>query len=213
MNNLKFPFYNSELVLENCSQAGQDLFVLSVLKGKRNGTYIEIGAGPYKITSNTYILEKQFDWKGVAVELNPGFFNDHKNNRSHHIEFVDGTKVNYADLLVRGGIAETLIDYVSLDLDGDATLNALYNLPFDTHKFAVITYEHDCYICGPEYREKSREFLQSKGYTLLVSNIEEAPGIYFEDWWVNPGVVDNETINKMRSDGPEHKLWYNYLFI
>ena len=41
---LKNRFPGSEDIAENHSQSMQDLFVLSVLNGKKNGVYVEIGA-------------------------------------------------------------------------------------------------------------------------------------------------------------------------
>ena len=35
----------------------QDIFVLSMLNGKKNGVYVEIGADQPRVISNTYLLE------------------------------------------------------------------------------------------------------------------------------------------------------------
>ena len=47
----------------------QDMFVLSMLDGKKNGVYVEIGADQPRVISNTYLLETEFDWMGVSFEL------------------------------------------------------------------------------------------------------------------------------------------------
>ena len=47
----------------------QDMFVLSMLDGKRNGVYVEIGADKPKIINNSYLLERKFGWRGVSFEL------------------------------------------------------------------------------------------------------------------------------------------------
>ena len=74
MNNLKFKFNGSDQIQRNYSQAGQDLFVLAALNGKRNGIYIEVGAGPSVLHNNTLLLETEFNWKGVSVEINQAFY-------------------------------------------------------------------------------------------------------------------------------------------
>ena len=40
---LRHKFIGAEDIENNFSQAFQDLFVLSILDGKKNGTYVEIG--------------------------------------------------------------------------------------------------------------------------------------------------------------------------
>jgi len=53
------------------SQFKQDLHVLDFYKGKRGGFFIEIGASDGIEISNTYLLETQYDWKGICVEPIP----------------------------------------------------------------------------------------------------------------------------------------------
>jgi len=57
------------------SQWGQDEFVVSILNGKRNGYFVDIGAYDGITISNTYYLEKELDWKGLCVEANPHTYN------------------------------------------------------------------------------------------------------------------------------------------
>jgi len=58
-----------ENIEKSNGQALQDMFVLSVLKGKKNGTYLEIGAQEPIFQNNTAILEKDF-------ELERSFYRD-----------------------------------------------------------------------------------------------------------------------------------------
>ena len=50
------------------SQIFQDLFVINELDFKENGFFVEIGAADGKYLSNTYLLEKEFNWDGLVVE-------------------------------------------------------------------------------------------------------------------------------------------------
>jgi FkbM family methyltransferase len=53
------------------SQLGQDIDVLKVYNYKKNGFFIEIGANDGVTLSNTYLLEKDYDWRGICVEPLP----------------------------------------------------------------------------------------------------------------------------------------------
>ena len=57
------------------SQLGQDLEVLKFYNNKREGFFIEIGASDGIELSNTYLLEKMYNWKGICVEPIPESFN------------------------------------------------------------------------------------------------------------------------------------------
>jgi len=49
-------------------QALQDKFVLSILKNKKNGVFMDMGAHEPIHINNTYILEYEFGWKGVLFD-------------------------------------------------------------------------------------------------------------------------------------------------
>jgi FkbM family methyltransferase len=53
------------------SDLGQDLEVLKFYNNKQHGFYVEIGANDGIELSNTYLLEKTYNWKGICVEPVP----------------------------------------------------------------------------------------------------------------------------------------------
>jgi len=53
------------------SQLNQDRDVLEFYKNKKNGFFIEIGASDGIQLSNTFLLEKKYNWKGICVEPIP----------------------------------------------------------------------------------------------------------------------------------------------
>ena len=79
-------------------------------------------------------------------------------------------------------------------------------MPFDTHKFAVITYEHD-YYCDEtkSFQEKSRKYLESYGYIRVVNNISPDDNRPYEDWWVHPDLVEHKIISEMMNISDETK--------
>ena len=64
------------------SQKKQDLWVIfKVMPFKFNGFFLELAAFDGITHSNTYVLEKMFNWKGICVEPNPAIFEKLKINR------------------------------------------------------------------------------------------------------------------------------------
>jgi FkbM family methyltransferase len=64
----------------------QDLFVLNELHFKKEGFFVEFGACDGIVSSNTYLLEKEFKWKGILCEPAKLFEQDLKKNRKCHID-------------------------------------------------------------------------------------------------------------------------------
>jgi FkbM family methyltransferase len=70
---------------EQYSQGGQDIYVTRILKEKKDGYFVEIGACDGILISDTYLLEKNYNWKGICVEATPYRIQDLKNNRPNAI--------------------------------------------------------------------------------------------------------------------------------
>ena len=68
--------------MKTYSQQGQDTWLLSYLNNKRNGYFVEAGGGDGIRLSNTYLLEKDYDWSGICIEAYEPLFKKLKNNRS-----------------------------------------------------------------------------------------------------------------------------------
>lgn len=68
------------------AQKIQDLFVLSELKFKENGFFVEFGATNGIELSNTFLLEKRFNWKGILAEPAKSWHNNLYKNRTAQIE-------------------------------------------------------------------------------------------------------------------------------
>lgn len=194
-SNLKYQFPGVENIENNYSQAFQDMFALSILDGKRNGTYVEIGGDHAVIISNTYLLETQFDWSGVSFEIDQSKVDEYNSLRENKCICADATTFDYKALFEERGFSKQ-IDYLQVDIEPSwQTLNALKALPLDEYRFSVITYETDVYKNGPDAGEEAMEILLSKGYELVVRNVANLHNPY-EDWYVDPQVVDPEIVKK-----------------
>lgn len=195
---LRYKFKNSEKIEKNYSQTYQDLFILSMLDGKEKGTYVEIGAADPFHNSNTALLEKEFNWTGVSLEINEEEVNKFNSQRSNACFLQDATVVNYEELFVNNNFSE-VIDYLQVDCEpAEITFKALLSIPFDKYKFRVITFEHDYYLNHSlDYRNLSRKFLEAHGYKRVVGDIAPDSNSTFEDWWVHPELVDSEIFTAM----------------
>jgi len=193
LNELQYKFNNVEKIKNNFSQAYQDLFVLTLLNGKENGTYLELGSNDPFYNNNTALLETQFNWKGVSIDFDQATVETFKSQRSNPVYCSDGLYVNYNEVLLRHEFPE-LIDYLSLDCDPAHISFEILKLILETnYKFKIITFEHDHYSDNQDnIRDKSREYLKSKGYELLVNDVSFNYINSFEDWWVLREYIEND---------------------
>lgn len=60
----------------------QDAFALATSNFRKQGYFVEFGAMTGKEYSNTYILEKDYEWSGIVSEPNPRFHDSLIQNRS-----------------------------------------------------------------------------------------------------------------------------------
>lgn len=191
---VKYPFDSSEQIHTSYSQVLQDIFVLSVLNGKRQGRYFEIGAGNPDFLSNTKLLTSSYDWSGVSIdcveEYRVSWGNQRRNDK---FILCDALTVDYNEMFDSNFDGQTTIDYLQCDIEPSVnTLAALKMLPHDRYRFRVITFETDLYTGGKAFsvREESRAFLSNLGYEMIVGDVIVGHSNPFEDWWVDLSLVD-----------------------
>jgi hypothetical protein len=176
-----------------------------MLNGKRNGTFVEIGASHPTWINNTYLLENSFGWNGISIDMDSGMKNAWENmNRVLLLE--NALTLDYTQLFERNHLP-TQIDYLQIDIDPcTQTFTCLKRIPFDKYRFSVITYETDYYDTNTPndikntIRKESRELLTSHGYELVVGDVENVGNDPFEDWYVDPNIIDRKTINKLKTE-------------
>jgi len=186
--NLKFKFSGSENIENNYSQSMQDMFVLSILDGKRNGVYVEVGADKPRVINNSYLLESQYDWEGVSFEIESDKVDYFNTIRKNKCICANATKFDYKSLFDEGKYPKQ-IDYLQLDCDPpQITLECLKKLPLEDYRFSVITFETDLYAGGQDVQTEHWKILTSLGYQRVVKNIKNE-GNPYEDWWIDPLVI------------------------
>lgn len=70
------------------SRGLEEPIIRDFFKDKRDGYFVDIGANHYRDDSNTYFLEKERGWSGVAVDALSEFAADWVKNRSRSQFFV-----------------------------------------------------------------------------------------------------------------------------
>jgi FkbM family methyltransferase len=75
-----------QVVKQSRAQLRQDLFVLAELDFKKNGFFVEFGATNGVDLSNTYLLEKEFQWRGILAEPARCWHRALRKNRSAAID-------------------------------------------------------------------------------------------------------------------------------
>ena len=168
------------------SQAFQESLVLNVLNFKEYGCFLEIGGADGIEASNTFLLENEYKWNGLAVEWDKILHSRYQAVRTTKCVLADATSWPAGDYLKELDFPSR-VDYLQVDIDpASQSLAALSNLPLEQYRFSVITFEHDFYVAGDgAVRDTSRELLSSFGYHLLVAGAE-TQGRNFEDWWIDP---------------------------
>ncbi len=103
------------------SQYLQDLKVLSLLKNKKNGYYVEFGADDGILNSNTYYLNKKFGWTGVLAEPNPLRYQQLCYNRKSDIlsNSLIWSKKGVEFLFVIAGQLSTIFEFKEFDFMSD----------------------------------------------------------------------------------------------
>jgi len=104
------------------AQLFQDLLVVFVLKGKRDGYFVEFGATNGSDLSNTLILERDFQWKGILAEPAKGWHAALKANRKAAIDTrcvwsKTGTQLDFKETEI--GELSTLTEFVGKDFNKD----------------------------------------------------------------------------------------------
>lgn len=155
-------------------------FALRFCGDKTNGTYIEVGASDWIEGNNTYLLEKEFGWKGVGIEIQEHYVDNYNKNRTNPCIQADATKFNW-DKYLEANNFPTQIDHLSIDTD-QTNLFSLLNIPLSRYRFSTIVIENTDMLpnLSKDHKVKNiqQEVLSRHSYTLIGSS-------FTNDFWID----------------------------
>lgn len=187
------------------SQVFQDLFVTYLLNQKKNGYFIEIGVGNGVDLSNTYLLEKKYNWDGILCEPDIRNFDSIKKYRNsklieslidnkceNNVEFFlhedpyssssvnlnENQKKIYSNSLCLNHLFEKykLKEVDYISIDTEGNeFEILRNFNFNKYKVKIFTVEHNF---DSIKRKKIRSLLKANGYKNKYKYIS-----YMDDWY------------------------------
>lgn len=190
--------------IESWSSERQDIYVLSVLKSKRNGYFIELGAADGIRKSNTKTLEKNYNWNGICIEADKKDYDKCCITRNCIIvnECVDQKNDNEVNFLIHdivsGGIIDNDCDYNNKNVwwnNNNITTMKTKTLEFilDLHNSPKIIDYLALDVEGAEYRIL-KNFPFDK-YKILILTIERPSDILI-DLLKNNGYIINKKLGQ-----------------
>lgn len=89
-----FDLENNDI--KSYSQYKQEDFVINYFNNKKDGVFIELGGLDGIRHSNTFLLEKKYNWSGLMIEPSPSLYKELKINRNVHTDnILVGDKKQY----------------------------------------------------------------------------------------------------------------------
>jgi hypothetical protein len=126
-----------KIIDESIDQTSCDSFVLKCLRGKRYGTFVEVGATHPWYENRSYLLETVFHWRGIVIDHDPRWrlAYEQLRGRTHHVTAV--AAVAEIDWVAEFATANlpVEIDYLHISSGGEI----LHSEIMKKYRFAVVT--------------------------------------------------------------------------
>lgn len=197
------------------SQAGQDYWVYGEVFNEAEGFFLDVGAYDGVLFSNTFILEKRYNWKGICIEGNPQTFQKLVANRQCKcieacVDEVEGEVEFSANHLLGGIVAEDCdnddaesetihVKSFRLDqiLEAEGAPHVIDYLSIDiegAEDRALLTFPFDKYqfncITIERPSDSLRKVLSENGY-LLIKDIPTIDAFYIHESY-KPRYIKNQ---------------------
>lgn len=207
--------------MEYKSQYGQDKWVIEeAFPSLKGGYFVDLAAGDGIYLSNTYILEKQFEWDGICIEPNRDSFENLKKVRNcicddnvildneSEIEFIEHENVTGWEHLLStvNGASSINVPIKSITKRYTKSLNYIldfYKAPDTVHYISLDIEGSEIYVL--------QDFLPNNNRNILSWTLEINPYSSHEnliiDWMQSYGY------RIVRKDGLNGRLGHDYLFL
>lgn len=199
-------FTNKDLIIDNEFATVSSGFALRFCDDKRNGFFVEIGASDWKTNNNTYFLEKEFGWKGLAIDIQKHFCDEYNKNRVSSCIHGDAMSCNWDKYFEENNVPKR-IDFLQIDIDMNpkyANLLALINLPLSRYRFSTIVLEHASVLDKSleNMKKIQHEILYSYGYKLVAEGFND-------DWWIDSQLgISDSSFNSIT-----YEAWSKQFFV
>lgn len=201
--------------IANCAtvygELHQDAFALATSAFKQNGYFVEFGAMGGKEYSNTYQLEKQYNWNGIVSEPNPRFHAELFEHRSCVIDnraVFDVTGQTLEFLCAHHGYSAIKEfsshngDTIQVESISLVDLLDKYNAPRYIDFVSIDTegselkilqaFDFDKYKVGAwtiehnftNTRSPIHDLMTANGYTRVLTDISQ-----YDDWYVRSSLI------------------------
>jgi FkbM family methyltransferase len=93
----------AELGPKRYSEENEELLIRHFFHDRKFGVFVDVGAGHYERGSNTYFLEKELGWRGLAVDADNQYaagYTEHRPNTQFVAAFVSNVSDEEADFFV-----------------------------------------------------------------------------------------------------------------
>lgn len=195
------------------SVSGQDKWVLETLDFKRNGFFVDLGAMGGIKDSNTYALEKDYDWTGICVENSQDHFESlitartssnilttiYNYNGQCIIDengkiVIDGTGTTvdcrtFDDIMGENGY-NGIIDYMSVNIGGREN-DVILSIDLSKYEFQLISVQTNIYKIPHKPVDEVFLYLWNNGYERMYNEVlgldptKSSYSNFYEDWYYN----------------------------
>jgi hypothetical protein len=198
-----------EAIRKSNSQALQDVFALYINNFNSIGYFVDLGSNEPFAGNNSALLELH-GWEGIMVDYVDYLVLKCSTERKNKSIQANLVSKNLTELLDENNCPE-IIDYLSMDLDYGAAIKSIKTFDFNKRKIKCMTFEHDAYADGPEMAEESRNFLTNMGLKIICKDVTVLDGKAFEDWYINPDLVNKEIYEKIICENIEFNKIFSKL--
>lgn len=161
-------FASTQLLKASKSETGQDFFALYANNFKRYGTFLEFGAFDGVNFSNSFLLEKQFEWVGLLIEPVPNNFK--KINFDRKCQILNAAVTPYKSSFVK--ILEPPASNLSYITNSRNIFKRVHKVPAFTLEEILDKYFYDCNLDFLSIDIEGNDFEILKSVDLKKRNIQ-----------------------------------------